>query len=1581
MTTLPQDGNSNSKDPIGAVLVVGAGIGGMQASLDLAEAGLKVYLLDKSPAIGGVMAQLDKTFPTNDCAMCIMSPKLVEVGRHLNIELLTYADVERIEGEPGNFTVTVKQHPRYVDLEKCTGCGDCATACPIVLLDEFNTGLSERKAVYKLYPQAIPNAYAIEKLGTSPCRDGCPIHQRAQGYVALVAQGRYADAYRTILEDNPFPSICGRVCNHRCEDACSRSMVDDPVNIMALKRFVADWAFQHPEELVEKREDEGKQGSEGKQGEGKEGKEGEVAGSAQRVAVIGAGPAGLTAALDLVRLGYSATVFEALPVPGGMMRVGVPDYRLPPEVVQREVEAIVAEGVELKLNHRVEDAVALLEEYDAAFVAAGAHTGAKLPIPGADLPGVLVATDFLRQVAMHKYQVSDIGDQEVPNTQSLIPNHRVLVLGGGNVAIDSAMTAVRLGASWVGMACLESRETMPAHEWEIADAQEEGVKLFPSRTFKEVTSKDGRVAGMRCVEVDFRGFVDGRPDFEMFPETEHVLPADVVIFAIGQRPDVSCLNDEVEKIRGRFPVIDEETMATNVPGLFAGGDVVTGTAFIVDAIAAGHRAAWAIDLYLQGRLGDWETGRLVDWEIGEVVELTEAEAQAKVDRGEASVAARHETHKLPAVERMRDFREVYGGLIEEEALAEAARCLTCGICSECLQCVFACQADAIDHNQVEQEIEIDVGAVLLVPGAEPLPGDIRPEFGHGRYPNVVTSLEFERMLSASGPFTGEVKRPSDGQHPRKVAWIQCVGSRDITCDQGYCSSVCCMYATKEAIIAREHDANIEPTIFYMDIRSFGKGFDRYIERAEEEYSVRYVRSMVSVVKEAPRTHNLRLTYVTFENEKGSGAKDEGRRTKRPVPHEDEFDMVVLAVGLRPSAETVQMAQRLGVELNRFGFAEPALFTPGQTSRPGIFVAGAFAEPKDIPETVIEASCAAAQASGLLAPARHTLTRAPEYPVERDVSDEAPRVGVFICHCGINIGAVVDVPSIVEYASTLPDVVYAERNLYTCSQDTQERICEQIKEHKLNRVIVASCTPRTHEPLFQDTLRQAGLNPHLFHMANIREQDSWVHRGMPEIATSKARDLVRMSVAKARKLRPIEQGTFDIDHHALVIGGGLAGMNAALSIAEQGYSVYLVERERELGGNLRHIHVALPVSGSRFQVPSSEVKPETDPQELLREAIERVAGNPLITVFTGAKVSEVSGYVGKYRTMVRLDDGKLQELNHGAIVVTTGAQQITPTEYGYGELSGVITQRELEERITNYELRIADCKSVVMIQCVGSREDAHPYCSRICCTEAIKNALEIKHLSPETEVTILYRDIRTYGFKETLYQRAREQGVMFLEYDRDDPPQVVGTSANQQISKSADDDGEDCQRGRLGDLRVEVAVQPENELMALPADLVVLSAGIEPHPGNESLAKLIKLPLNEDGFFLEAHVKLRPVDFAADGVYLAGLAHSPRFLEETIAQAQAAAIRAVTLLSKTELEATPIIASVNPRLCSACGQCVEVCPYDARILEPGAPYAEVIEVLCQGCGACIVACPNKASQQKGFEFGQIFGMVDAALVTV
>jgi heterodisulfide reductase subunit A len=650
------------------------------------------------------------------------------------------------------------------------------------------------------------------------------------------------------------------------------------------------------------------------------------------------------------------------------------------------------------------------------------------------------------------------------------------------------------------------------------------------------------------------------------------------------------------------------------------------------------------------------------------------------------------------------------------------------------------------------------------------------------------------------------------------------------------------------------------------------------------------------------------------------------------------------VGLKPSDETRRLAQQLGLALNEYGFAEAPIFHPTETSLPGVYVAGAFAEPKDIPESVVEASCAAAEASALLADARGTLTREAVYPPERDVSEERPRVGVFVCHCGINIGGVVDVPDVVHHAESLPDVVYAERNLYTCSQDTQEKITEKVLEHGLNRVVVASCTPRTHEPLFQDTIRQAGLNPHLFELANIREQVSWVHRATPEVATEKAKQLVSMAVAKARRLQPIQRGKLNVESRALVIGGGLAGMVAALSIADQGFPVYLVEREAELGGHLRHIFVG----------PNG-----TDPQKLLRETIERVRKNPRIALMAECEVDQVSGYVGQFRTLVRRKDGTRSELSHGAVVVATGGRENSPNTYGYGELPGVITQRELEAALADSEVsELALPHSVVMIQCVGSRDEQNPYCSRVCCSQAVKNALELKRRDPGAEVAILYRDLRAYGFRERYYREARRAGVVFLEFDAEKPPQIKRQS---------------------GHLEVRVEVQPEGEKLCLVTDAVVLSAGIEAEPDNARLSQLLKLPLTEDGFFLEAHVKLRPVDFAADGVFLCGLAHSPRSLDETVAQAKAAAVRAVALLAKKELTATPIIASVNPRLCAACGVCVEVCPYDARLLEPGMPYAEVVDVLCQGCGACVVACPNKASQQKGFDFLQVGEMVDAALV--
>ncbi|HDQ70603.1 MAG TPA: FAD-dependent oxidoreductase [Chloroflexi bacterium] len=1546
------DGNDGHGDSVGAVLVVGAGIGGMQASLDLAEAGLKVYLLDKSPAIGGVMAQLDKTFPTNDCAMCILAPKLVECGRHRNIEVMTYAELDTIDGEPGNFTVRVRQHPRYVNVDECTGCGDCADVCPIHRPDQFNVGLSGRRAIYRLYPQAIPNAYVIEKQGTAPCRDACPAGQRAQGYIALINEGRYEDAMRVIKEDNPFPAICGRICNRRCEEACSRGKWDEPVNIRALKRFVTDTVYAQPRvapEPAERRYE-------------------------QRVAVIGAGPCGLTAAQDLCRMGYGVDVFEALPVAGGMLRVGVPEYRLPSDVIDREVQDIVDLGVDLHLNARVDDLDALFDQgFEAVLVAVGAHEGICLPIPGADLDGVMINTTFLRDVRLS--QCDD--DHSAPEL-----GEKVAVIGAGDVAMDVARTAVRMGSE-VRVFYRRTPEEATADREELHHAQEEGVVFHWQTNPIEVVGEDGRMKGLKLVRTE-QGPPDesGRRRPVPVEGSEFFVPCDNVIFSVGQQAGLDFISEEtaVEVTKWRTVATDEATCAASRPGVFAAGDAVTGTAFVIDAVADGHRAADSIHTYLQeGTLPS--TTEQEGLQEDQVVDLSPEEVTARMAQGDASSQSRVPLETLPMEARLSTFGEVMGGYTEEQARAEAARCLACGVCSECLQCVYACQKDCIDHEMGEELIDLQVGAVILTPGLDTVEGDIRPEFGYGRLDNVVTSIEFERMLSASGPWGGEVQRPSDGAHPRKVAFIQCVGSRDPACEQGYCSAVCCMYATKEAVIAREHDPNVEPSIFYMDVRSFGKGFERYINRAEDEYGVRFVRSMVSTVTEVPGTGDLRVRYAT----------DDGDNV------EETFDLVVLSVGLRPPAGSRELADRLGIALNEYGFARTPTYLPAQTVRPsgslagGIFVAGPFSEPKDIPETVIEASCAAAQASALLASGRGSMVEEIAYPPERDVSEEAPRVGVFVCHCGINIGGVVDVPEVAEYISRLPDVVYTDHNLYTCSQDTQERIREQIEAHDLNRVVVASCTPRTHEPLFQETLRSAGLNRHLFQMTNIREQVSWVHRADPQVATEKAKELTKMAVAKARNLQPIPHRTFEVNHHAVLVGGGVAGLTAALSIARQGFGVTLVEREETLGGNLQHIYTPLPDGA--------------DPQVLLQQTIDAVSADPRISVRTGTEIVDVSGYVGQYRTLIRKvggeGNGHAQEIEHGAIVVATGAQEITPQEYRYGEDERIITQRELEQTLAqspdlpihqstdlpihqSTDLPIHQSTglpiyqstnipgSVVMIQCVGSRDDEHPYCSRICCTEAIKNALTIKERSPETDVYILYRDIRTFGFKEQYYHEARQAGVVFLQYDADEKPEVRS-----------------CEDG----LAVDVVVQPEGERFTLDAGLVVLSAGIEPRADNDALAKLLKVPLNEDGFFLEAHVKLRPLDFAADGVYLCGMAHSPRFLDETIAQAEGAAMRAVTLLSKVELEATPITARVDPLLCSNCGQCIEVCPYDARVVLETPPlplplevqggttreYVQVIDVLCQGCGACVSVCPNKASQQKGFEMTQIHRMLDVVTV--
>lgn len=996
------------KKKTGAVLVVGAGISGMQSALDLAEAGFKVYLIDRKPSIAGTMPMLDKTFPTNDCSMCILSPKVVDVGGHMNIEIMTMTELVNLEGEPGNFRATLKKHPRYVDVDLCVSCGRCETVCPQNVTNKFNQGLDECKAIFKPYAQAFPNAYVIDK--------------------------------------------------------------------------------------------------------------------------------------------------------------------------------------------------------------------------------------------------------------------------------------------------------------------------------------------------------------------EH--------------------------------------------------------------------------------------------------------------------------------------------------------CLECGACEE------KCARNAINHRMKEEQEEIEVGAVILSPGFEVFDAGLRGEFGFGVYDNVVTSLQFERLLSASGPHQGHLIRPSDGKEPKKVAFIQCVGSREPGKERNYCSGVCCMYATKEAMVAREHVSGLESTIFCMDVRAYGKGFEQYYQRGRDEYGIRYVKCMVSSVKELQQSKNLLLRY----------------RTSDGKMQEEEFDMVVLSVGIKPSEGTKELADVAGIALDEFGFCKPGGETC-TTTRPGVFVAGTFAGPKDIPETVIEASAAAGYVSRLLGDVRGTCTKTKPHVPERDVTGEPPRVGVFVCNCGINIGSVIDVPEVAKYAKTLKDVVHAGEFLFACAQDSLEKIKKRIKSQKLNRVVVASCTPRTHAPLFQNALREAGLNPYLYEHVNIREHSSWVHRDKGAEATQKAKDLVRMAVAKVRGLSPIYETFTDVNRKALVVGGGAAGMAASYSLAEQGFEVYLVEKSSSLGGRLKNLHYT--IEGQ-------------DPSALLEDMVKKVRENPKINVFTESEVVEVGGYPGSYKTKINAG-GQIKEIEHGCAVLAAGAGEVKTSEYLYGENPNVVTQTELEARISKGDM--SGVKNVVMIQCVGSRNEERPYCSRICCTQAIKNALKIKELYPEVNVYVLYRDIRVYGTKEKYYTEARQKGVTFIRYQPEDKPVV-----------KASDNG----------LEVRVKDHILGYTLAIDADILALSTGVSPNEDNGKLSRLFKVSLNDEGFLLEAHMKLRPVDFAADGLYLCGLAHSPKLINESISQANAAAMRAVTLLSKERLQNVPITACVDEEICIGCGLCVKACSYGARYIDEDTGVAGVTEVLCQGCGACVVACPSGASQQRGFEKGQLLAMMKAAM---
>ncbi len=854
----------------------------------------------------------------------------------------------------------------------------------------------------------------------------------------------------------------------------------------------------------------------------------------------------------------------------------------------------------------------------------------------------------------------------------------------------------------------------------------------------------------------------------------------------------------------------------------------------------------------------------------------------------------------------------------------------CGFCEK------VCDAGAINFDDTEKIHQINVGAVVLAPGFEAYDPKDAKVWGYGTLPNVITSLQLERYLSASGPTEGHLVRPSDGKPVNKVAFLQCIGSRDENlCGNGYCSSVCCMYAIKEAVIAKDHVPGLSASIFYMDMRTHGKDFDKYLERAKDESGVRFVRCRINGIEPQGTNGDLRLHYI---NEVG-----------RQV--EEYYDMVVLSVGLQTPKHVLELAETAGIQLTADKFAATSDFAPVQTSQAGIYTCGAFAGPKDIPQSVVEGSAAAAAVADLLAPARHQLTTEATYPTEKNISGDDPRIGVFVCHCGSNIAGVVDVKAVEEYAATLPNVVYVERNLFSCSQDTQEQITKRIQEKNLNRIVIAACTPRTHEPLFRETLKAAGLNEYLIEMANIRNHNSWVHVLEPAKATAKAKDLVRMAAAKitfGTSLKPI---SVPITQKGLVIGGGVAGMTAALNLAEQGFEVHLVERTDTLGGNALY----LKHTWSGEHIPSQ-----------LSKLVDKVVWNDKITIHKGFEVSAVEGFVGNFKSTVTGRDGAKKVIEHGIGIIAIGGNIYTPDEYGYGSIKRVVTSIEFDKLHELKEKTVRASKNFVFIQCVGSRESDHMYCSKVCCTHSVQSAMGLKKEDPSRNVYVLYRDMRTYGQREALYRQARKMGVIFINYELHGKPLVT-------------------ENGQVVD--VEVWDHVLHRPLKIKADMVILATAIRPKSDAADLGKLYKIPVDGDGFFQEAHAKLKPVDFSTDGMFVAGLAHYPKPIEESVAQALAASARAATLLSKLEVSLDAVKATVDPDYCDGCALCVDVCPYNAITLlsveaeTAGGQARKIIEVnkaKCKGCGLCQGTCPKRGVHVSGFTMKQISSQIQAAL---